>query len=152
MEWMNIIEVVSGFLAGGGMSLLFFKATRRKMDSEADRAAAEADTKEWELEDRRIRNLHESLMTNNDTIARLTATVDSLTARLSTLNATIDSQIDRNREISDRLYERERELNYYMLWRCERTVCKDPRGRLPPNDRLQHMQFKKTEKQIKTEL
>lgn len=147
------MQTLGGFIAGGGLSLIFLRTTKRKLQSEADQAAAEADAKEWKLEEDRINNLHNSLMTNNETIAKLTSTVDSLTARLSTLNATVDKHIDRNREISDRLYKSERDLNisndkiisltverdnamakaeYYRNWRCERNDCQDPRGPLPP--------------------
>lgn len=123
--------------------ILYGKANRRIKDAEAEKSEAEAN----EAEDHRFDNLLHL--------------VDSLTSRLSTLNTTVDKHIDRNREISDRLYKSEREINIlnekllsvteerdkekllkekYKEWHCRSSVCRegkpDPKGRRPPNPKI----------------
>lgn len=124
--------------------VLYGKANRRIKDAMAEKAEADAS----EVEDHRFDNLLKL--------------VDSLTSRLSNLNATVDKHIDRNRELSDRIYKSETEINrineriialteerdearrqsdYYKLWRCERTDCQDPRGPRPPREKLKGLKY-----------
>lgn len=124
--------------------VLYGKANRRIKDAEAEKSEAQAS----EAEDHRFDNLLKL--------------VDSLTSRLSTLNATVDKHIDRNRELSDRLYKSEREINalnekllatteerddarrkadHYKLWHCERSDCQDPRGGRPPREKLKGLKY-----------
>lgn len=124
--------------------ILYGKANRRIKDAEAEKSEVEAN----EVEDHRFDNLLKL--------------VDSLTSRLSTLNATVDKHIDRNRELSDRVYKSETEINrlnekllvvteerdearrqsdYDKLWRCERSDCQDPRGPRPPREKLKGLKY-----------
>lgn len=78
--------------------------------------------------------------------------------RVKEYQRSIDTQVTRTREISDRLYTAERDLNvanktittlteerdderrkkeYYKRWRCEKSICGDPEGRRPPNSKLE---------------
>lgn len=163
MDWINFLQTLGGVIAGGGLSLFSYKSIMRKKQAEADAAEADANTKEWELEEKRIKNLHESITHSNTSIDTLTSTIDALAQRLSKLNITINEYIDRNRELSDRLYQSERDLNaandriiklteerdtekrhkeHYKQWRCEWPDCKDPRGRRPPNETIKNQIFK----------
>lgn len=167
MDILNLLDTISGFIIGGGMSLLCFKYYKKKMKAESESAEAEANTKEWHLERERIESLHNALMSNNETIANLTATIDSLTQRLSKQNATIDKLIDRNRELSDRAYKAEQALNdvnakllkvteerdyqlrradYIYGWRCLRCDCQDPRGREPENPKLKNLRYEEPQR------
>ena len=100
METVRIIlELILGCSTLTGF-ILYGKANRRIKDAEAQEAMAKAEKTEAEAneaEDHRFDNLLKL--------------VDSLTSRLSSLNATVDKHIDRNRELSDRLYKSETELN-----------------------------------------
>lgn len=128
-------------MLGTVLSVVWWRQTKRLKEAEAS-----------EAEDRHVDNLLKL--------------VDSLTARLSTLNATVDKHIDRNRELADRLYKSERELNvlnerllttteqrdaakreadYYKMWICKRTDCKDPRGGRPPRDKLNGLHYEPPE-------
>ena len=90
--------------------------------------------------------------------------------RLSSLNATVDKHIDRNRELSDRLYKSETELNraneritvlterlgeairlaeHFERWKCERTDCQDPRGGRPPRDKLKDLRYEPPKRAVK---
>lgn len=139
--------------------ILYGKANRRIKDAEAQEAQAKAekaDADADEAEDHRF-----------NTLLNL---VDSLTSRLSSLNATVDKHIDRNRELSDRLYQSEMEINrlneriitlteerddarrqadYDKMWRCERSDCQDPRGGRPPRDKLRGLKYDPPKRAVK---
>lgn len=146
----TILTIISSLLGCSTLVgfILYGNANRRIKDAEAEKSEAEAS----EVEDHRF-----------DTLLKL---VDSLTTRLSTLNATIDKHIDRNRELADRLYQSERELNLqnekllkvteerdrekllkekYKEWHCRSSVCMedkpDPKGRRPPNPKIMGKEF-----------
>lgn len=128
--------------------VLYGKANRRIKDAQAEKEEAAAS----EVEDHRFDNLLKL--------------VDSLTSRLSTLNATVDKHIDRNRELADRLYKSETEQNRlnekllvvteerdkeklmkekYKEWHCRSSICRegkpDPKGRRPPNPKIVGKEF-----------
>lgn len=128
--------------------VLYGKANRRIKDAQAEKEEAAAS----EVEDHRFDNLLKL--------------VDSLTSRLSTLNATVDKHIDRNRELADRLYKSETEQNRlnekllvvteerdkeklmkekYKEWHCRSSICRegkpDPMGRRPPNPKIVGKEF-----------
>lgn len=141
METIRIIlELILGCSTLLGF-ILYGKANRRIKDAEAEKSEAEAN----EVEDHRFDNLLKL--------------VDSLTSRLSTLNATVDKHIDRNRELSDRLYKSETELNrandriiklteerdweriqkeFYKGWHCRKGDCEQ---RMPPNEKLKGLKY-----------
>lgn len=136
--------------------VLYGKANRRIKDAEAQEAKAKAEKAEAdadEAEDHRFDNLLKL--------------VDSLTSRLSTLNATVDKYIDRNRELSDRVYKSETELNranehiiklteekdaerslkeHYKMWHCRKEGCTD---RIPPNDKLKGLKYEPPKRAVK---
>ena len=149
METVRIIlELILGCSTLLGF-ILYGKANRRIKDAEAEKSEAEAS----EVEDHRFDNLLKL--------------VDSLTSRLSSLNATVDKHIDRNRELSDRLYKSETELNraneriiklteekeserslkeHYKLWHCRKEGCT---GRMPPNEKLNGLKYEHPKRAIK---
>lgn len=150
--WWQILSLILG--AVGGLEFikwLFNRKTERHLNN------IEVNQKDFDLDEKRIAELHASIDKANELN-------DNLLARLSHANAAIDKHIDRNREISDRLYKAEQETNrvndaltkeqhktadlerrlgealrladHYKEWRCEQTDCQDPRGRKPPNQKL----------------
>lgn len=156
METIRIIlELILGCSTLLGF-ILYGKANRRIKEAEAQEAIAKAEKSEAEaseVEDHRFDNLLKL--------------VDSLTSRLSTLNATVDKHIDRNRELSDRLYKSETELNraneriiklteekeserslkeHYKLWHCRKEGCTD---RMPPNEKLKGLKYEHPKRAVK---
>ncbi len=149
MDWQTIIMQLCGLLAGGGIGWLT-KSGRVKSRSDAYKVMAEG----YEY---RIAALHE-------TVEKLNDAEKGHAVRIGELNKVIDDRTDRNRELSDRLYRSGTEINrvqdllneanariirlteerddesrqkeYYRMWRCERSDCGDPRGRMPPNASL----------------
>lgn len=162
---MDTLYQILTFVFGGTsvvgtiLSIIWWKQTKRLKEAEVKQKEAEADKGEaeaTEIEDHRFDNLLKL--------------VDSLTSRLSTLNTTVDKHIDRNRELSDRLYKSETELNcanekllvvteerdearrqsdYDKLWRCERTDCQDPRGPRPPREKLKGLKYEPPKRAVK---
>lgn len=154
MDW-GLIQTIATVLFGGGSVVgfvLYYRANKRIKDAEVKKTETEAD----EAEDHRFDNLLKL--------------VDSLTQRLSDLNGTVDKHIGRNRELSDRLYKSETGLNraneriteltaelgeanllisYLEQWRCERTDCKDERGRKPPNKKLSGLKYDPPKRAVK---
>ena len=150
-----IVELILGCSTLLGF-ILYGKANRRIKDAEALEAKAKAEKTEAEAseaEDHRFDNLLKL--------------VDSLTSRLSALNATVDKHIDRNRELSDRLYKSETELNraneriiklteekdaerslkeHYKMWHCRKEECTD---RIPPNDKLKGLKYEPPKRAVK---
>lgn len=141
-DWVNLLQVIGGIILGGG-GAFGIKAAIRKGRAEAEIAEHDADKAE-------VERLLSELDHQQKTIENLLTLNTNLTERLSKLNATIDKHIDRNREISDRLYKSETELNraneriiklteerdearrqsdYDKMWCCERTDCQDLRAR-----------------------
>lgn len=156
METVRIIlELILGCSTLLGF-ILYGKANRRIKDAEAQEAIAKAEKTEVEAneaEDHRFDNLLKL--------------VDSLTSRLSSLNATVDKHIDRNRELSDRLYKSETELNraneriiklteekeserslkeHYKLWHCRKEGCT---VRMPPNEKLNGLKYEHPKRAVK---
>lgn len=162
---METIYQILTFVFGGTsvvgtvLSVVWWRQTKRLKEAEVKLKEAEVEKSEAqasEAEDHRFDNLLKL--------------VDSLTSRLSTLNATVDKHIDRNRELSDRLYKSETELNrlnerllvvteerdaairkadYDHMWRCERTDCQDPRGPKPPREKLKGLKYDPPKRAVK---
>ena len=150
--WWQILVLILG--AVGGLEFIkwiFNRKTENRLNK------LEVRQKDFDLDEKRIAELHASIDKANELN-------DNLLARLSNANAAIDKHIDRNRELSDRLYKAEQEVNrvndvlteeqhktatlerrlgaamriadHYKQWRCERSDCQDPLGRRPPNPSL----------------
>lgn len=143
-------------VVGTVLSIIWWKQTKRLKEAEVKQKEAEADKGEAEaseIEDHRFDNLLKL--------------VDSLTSRLSSLNSTVDKHIDRNRELSDRLYQSETEQNrlneriialteecnnersmkeHYKMWHCRKEGCTD---RIPPNDKLKGLKYESPKRAVK---
>lgn len=143
-------------VVGTVLSIIWWKQTKRLKEAEVKQKEAEADKGEAEaseIEDHRFDNLLKL--------------VDSLTSRLSSLNSTVDKHIDRNRELSDRLYQSETEQNrlneriialteecnnersmkeHYKMWHCRKEGCTD---RIPPNDKLKGLKYEPPKRAVK---
>ena len=152
MEWLDVAQGLCGALLGSGVGLLFYRQSRKKAQADADLRMAEANTKEWELEEKRIKELHEAVSIAN-------ATQNEHLKRISDLNHALDDKTDRIRSLTDRLYESEQEVNRlngtvialtrdggrkdlliekYKLWHCRKAECAH---RMPPNDKLRGKVF-----------
>lgn len=173
---METIYQILTFVFGGTsvvgtiLSVIWWNKTKRLKEAEVKQKEAEADKTQADADDAEIKRLLSELDHQQKTVENLLTLNGSLTERLSKLNATVDKHIDRNRELSDRLYKSETELNraneriivlteerddaqrkadYNGMWRCERTDCQDPRGPRPPRDKLKGLKYEPPKRAVK---
>lgn len=99
MTWWQILAVILGAVGGGEfIKWLFNRKTEKRLNN------IEVKQKDFDLDEKRITELHASIDKANELN-------DNLLERLSHANAALDKHIDRNRELSDRLYKTEQEVN-----------------------------------------
>ncbi len=149
-------------VVGTVLSLVWWNQTKRLKEAEVKAKEAEAEKSQNDADDAEVARLHREIDHMQVIINNLTDLDKTHTQRMSELNAAIDKHIDRSRELSDRAYNSETEINrlneriinlteerddaareadYYKMWRCERSDCQDPRGRQPPNDKLKGLKY-----------
>lgn len=149
-------------VVGTVLSVVWWKQTKRLKEAEVKQKEAEAEKANADADNAETTRLLTELDHQQKTIDNLLKLNTNLTERLSKLNATVDKHIDRNRELSDRLYKSETETNqlnekllavteerdearrrsdYDKMWRCERTDCQDPRGPRPPREKLKGLKY-----------
>lgn len=141
-DWIGVLMgVLSITYVGDILMRVLFRSDRRVADAKADKAEAEANEKEWELEEKRISELC-------NTIEWLNKQLDAYVERDASKEERFDRQTERLREVQrqfaqaqDRIIEITREngqlelrLAYWKQWHCRRDVCAD--GRLPSNPSL----------------
>lgn len=159
--WQSLIIGLCGIGFIGDIILHFVLPSRRRKDN------AESELAEHDADKAEVDRLLSELDHQQQTVTNLLTLNANLTERVSELNATVDKHIDRNRELSDRLYTSEtdknrmneriialteerdaaqREADHYRLWHCERTDCQDPRGGRPPRDKLAGLKYEEPKK------
>ena len=157
-------------VVGTALSIILWKQTKRLKEAEVKQKEAEAEKTQADADDAEVKRLLSQVDHQQKTIENLLTLNSNLTERLSKLNATVDKHIDRNRELSDRVYKSETELNranerllvvteecdearrqsdYDKLWRCERTDCQDPRGPRPPREKLKGLKYEPPKRAVK---
>lgn len=154
--WQTLLLGLLGIGFVGDIILHFVLPSRKRKDN------AESELAEHDADKAEVERLLLELDHQQQTITNLLTLNSNLTERLSKLNATVDKHIDRNRELSDRTYKSETEINraneriialteerdearhqsdYDKMWRCERTDCQDPRGPRPPREKLKNLKY-----------
>lgn len=163
---MDAIYQILTFVFGGTsvvgtvLSIIWWKQTKRMKEAEVKQKEAEADEAE-------VSRLLAQIDHEQVTIENLIKLNNSHSERLSVLNAAVDKHIDRNRELSDRLYKSETELNrlneriialteerdnersmkeHYKMWHCRKSGCED---RMPPNDKLKGLKYEPPKRAVK---
>lgn len=147
-------------VVGTVLSIIWWKQTKRLKEAEVKQKEAEADEAE-------VSRLLAQIDHEQVTIENLIKLNNSHSERLSVLNATVDKHIDRNRELSDRLYQSETEQNrlneriialteecnnersmkeHYKMWHCRKSGCED---RIPPNDKLKGLKYEPPKRAVK---
>lgn len=166
---MNLSDIItllctlSGILtAVGGIGIIIYrKQNRRLKDAEARLAELNVDNAVSSGYEMRLTALHTIIQNCNKIEIEHSQ-------RIAELNHSLNDKTDRIRELTDKGYRSERELNvanaritrlteqrdeerrlkeYYKNWRCEKSVCRDPEGRIPPNAVLSGVQYKHPEKE-----
>lgn len=147
-------------VVGTALSIIWWKQTKRLKEAEVKQKEAEADEAE-------VSRLLTQIDHEQVTIENLIKLNNSHSERLSVLNAAVDKHIDRNRELSDRVYKSETELNrlneriivlteerdnersmkeHYKMWHCRRSGCEE---RIPPNEKLKGSKYEPPKRAVK---
>lgn len=137
----SVIAIISVLLGAGGIGTVINRNFNKR------KARAEAESAEWELYDRRLDELHE-------TITILNSSEKEQALRIADLNRALDGKTARIRKLTDLLYESEQNLNKangvitsltenigklkinllrYRDWHCRNSECS---GRIPPRPSL----------------
>ena len=145
----SIVTIVSAVAGCGGVTWLLNWRNNKRISN------AQASTTEWELYDKRIAELHQ-------TVSHLNATEREQAERIRDLNKALNDKTDRIRKYTDQLYGSEQALNRanatitnltaevgrlrldlekYRNWHCRKSDCT---GRIPPNPTLQNLTWEDT--------
>lgn len=154
-------------VVGTTLSIIWWKQTKRLKEAEVKQKEAEAEKTQADADDAEVTRLLAQVDHQQKTIENLLTLNSNLTERLSKLNATVDKHIDRNRELSDRVYKSETELNrlneriialteerdnersmkeHYKMWHCRKSGCED---RIPPNEKLAGLKYEPPKRAVK---
>lgn len=154
-------------VVGTILSIIWWKQTKRLKEAEVKQKEAEAEKSQADADEAEVTRLLAQVDHQQKTIENLLTLNSNLTERLSKLNATVDKHIDRNRELSDRLYQSETEQNrlneriialteernnersmkeHYKMWHCRKSGCED---RIPPNDKLKGLKYEPPKRAVK---
>lgn len=170
---MDALYQILTFVFGGTsvvgtiLSIIWWKQTKRLKEAEVKQKEAEAEKTQADADDAEVTRLLAQVDHQQKTIENLLTLNSNLTERLSKLNATVDKHIDRNRELSDRVYKSETELNrlneriialteerdnersmkeHYKMWHCRKSGCEE---RLPPNEKLNGLKYEPPKRAVK---
>lgn len=158
MEWISLIQTLGGIAGGLGIGL-FTKAGRKKEKADADLRVQEAQAKMIENYEERIKELHLHIKALNEA-------EKGYIERISEQNHAIDSKTEQIRNLTQKLWEAEQEVNRvndrlnvankritslteerdkYKMWQCQSSTCvkgaPDPEGRQPPNTKILGQKF-----------
>lgn len=158
METFDILKELLGWLVGGGIAAIaFWRQNKRLKNAEASKAEAEAKLADLSIKEAEAKHYEERFESLHTTISNHNKTEEVQSKRILDLEKQAVDERARSRELSDRLYKSERELNvqnerittlteerdeerrlkeYYKRWRCTKSICEDPEGRRPPNSTL----------------
>lgn len=170
---MDALYQILTFVFGGTsvvgtiLSIIWWKQTKRLKEAEVKQKEAEAEKTQADADDAEVTRLLAQVDHQQKTIENLLTLNSNLTERLSKLNATVDKHIDRNRELSDRVYKSETELNrlneriialteerdnerslkeHYKMWHCRKSGCEE---HIPPNEKLKGLKYEPPKRAVK---
>lgn len=146
-------------VVGTALSIIWWRQTKQLKEAEVKQKEAEAEKSQADADEAEVKRLLAQVDHQQKTIENLLTLNSNLTERLSELNTAVDKHIGRNRELSDRVYKSETELNrlneriialteekdaerslkeHYKMWHCRKAGCPD---RIPPNDKLKGLKY-----------
>lgn len=162
LQW--IVTAVLGVTFLGDIVLHFVLPSRKRKDyAETELAEHDADKAEVERLHMMIDHQQKSLDTylkiekdNAERIAEQNKSLNDKTEQIRKLtDQLIESEHGRNADkdeiarLTATLGEANTLIEYLLQWRCERTDCKDERGRKPPNKRLAGLKYEPPKRAVK---
>lgn len=162
--WQTIILPLLGIgIIGDILMHLLMPHVRRKNYAETERAEHDADKAE-------VERLHLQISHQQESLDIYIKMAKDNALHISEQNKALDSKTEQIRKLTDQIIESEQGRNfdkdeiarltaklgeanaiieYLLQWRCERTDCKDERGRKPPNDKLKGLKYEPPKRAVK---
>ncbi len=78
----------------------------------------------------------EELKDKTEQIRKYVDDVMKAESEINRVNDLLHESKDRITELTEERDEERRKKEYYKRWRCEKSSCLDPEGRIPPNSKL----------------
>ena len=157
--------LVTTFTALGGVGVwLYRKQNKRLKESEAKLSEIAVQKANLDFEKERINHLHEIIDNYNKTEIEHSKRISDLNHALNAKEDESRDKTLQIRNLTEKVYTSEQEVNrvqdllndakdeiikrteerdeerrrkeYYKRWRCEKSICQDPDGRIPPNSKL----------------
>ncbi|MBD5231689.1 MAG: hypothetical protein HDS66_06020 [Bacteroidales bacterium] len=151
-------------LFGGVGVWLYRKQNKRLKESEAMLSEINVEKAKLDFDKERINHLHQIIENYNKTEIEHSQRISDLNHALNVKEDECRDKTLQIRNLTEKLYTSEQEVNrvqdllndtkdellkrteerdeerrkkeYYKRWRCEKSYCKDPDGRQPPNSKL----------------
>lgn len=108
-----LIEVILGGTSLVGI-LLYYKANRRIKNNEANKSDVDLNAAKYEVYEQRLEHCNDTVEKHNETIAHQSETI-------ANLNHALDDKTARIRDLTDKLWESERESNHLNVKLVEAT-------------------------------
>lgn len=108
-----LIEVILGGTSLVGI-LLYYKANRRIKNNEANKSDVDVTAAKYELYEQRLEHANQTIEAHNSTILAQGQTINDL-------NKALDNKTERIRDLTDKLWESERESNHLNVKLVEAT-------------------------------
>lgn len=157
--------IVSIFTALGGIGVWQYrKQNKRLKNSEAQLSEINVQKAKLDFEKERVNHLHEIIDNYNKTEVEHSQRISDLNHALNAKEDELREKTVQIRNLTEKVYTSEQEVNrvqdllndakdeiirlteerdeergkkeYYKRWRCEKSSCQDPEGRIPPNSKL----------------
>lgn len=158
----TLVSVLTTF---GGVGIwLYRKQNKRLKESEAKLSEINVENARLNFEKERVNHLHEIIENYNKTEVEHSQRISDLNHALNVKDDELRDKTLQIRNLTEKVYTSEQEVNrvqdllndskdeiiklteerdeerrkkeYYKRWRCEKSICQDPEGRIPPNSKL----------------
>lgn len=157
--------LVTTFTALGGVGIWKYrKMNKRLKESETKLSEIAVQKASLDFEKERINHLHDIIENYNKTEVEHSQRISDLNHALNVKEDELRDKTVQIRNLTEKIYTSEQEVNrvqdllndskdeiirlteerdeerrkkeYYKRWRCEKSSCQDPEGRIPPNSKL----------------
>lgn len=157
--------LVSVFTALGGVGIWQYRRQNKRLkESEAKLSEINVQKAKLDFEKERVNHLHNIIENYNKTEVEHSQRISDLNHALNVKEDELRDKTVQIRNLTEKVYTSEQEVNrvqdllnvakdeiirlteqrdeerrkkeYYKRWRCQKPVCSDPEGRIPPNSKL----------------
>lgn len=157
-------------VVGTILSIIWWNQTKRLKEAEVKAKEAEAEKSQNDADDAEVARLHMQITHQQQSLDIYIKMEKNNAERIAEQNKALDGKTEQIRKLTAQLIESEHGRNadkdeiarlaaengylntlveYLKQWRCERTDCKDERGRKPPNNKLAGLKYEPPKRAVK---